>query len=51
MILPVEDRGADRAEKLAARGFEQVEIARVIDVVAHGALGVGDPVKVAENRR
>ena len=39
---------AERADEFAARRLEQIEVARVINMVADGAFGVGDAVCVAE---
>ena len=47
-VLPGQDRAAERAQEFAARRFQQIEIARVIDMVADGAFGVGDAMEVAE---
>ena len=47
-FLPLEERGAEVAEEFAARDFEQVQVAPVVNVVADGAIGVGDAVRVVE---
>lgn len=47
-FLKREERGADGAEELAAGLLEEVEEARVVDVVPEGALGVGHAVGVSE---
>jgi hypothetical protein len=39
---------AEVAEKFAASGFEEVEVTRIIDVVADGAFGIRDAVGVGE---
>jgi len=43
-LLPGQHGIAEGADELAARGFEQVKISRMVDMVAEGALGVGDAV-------
>ena len=48
-LLNVLQRFAQGAAELAAGGFKQVEVARVINVIADGAFGVGDAVVVVEN--
>ena len=45
-FLPVEEGGAKVAEEFSAGGFEEVEVTGVVDVIAEGALGVGDAVGV-----
>jgi hypothetical protein len=37
------------AEEFATRGFKQIEMARVINVIADGAFGVGHAMLMAEN--
>ena len=48
LFLPVQDGRAERADEFAPRRLEQIEVARVINMVADGAFGVGDAVRVAE---
>jgi hypothetical protein len=45
-LLQSQNRLPERAEKFAARGLEQVKIARMINVVADGAFGVSDAVRM-----
>jgi hypothetical protein len=45
----VEKCPAEMPEVFAAGSFENVEKSSVIDVVAGGAVGVGDPAGVLEN--
>jgi len=47
-LLPLQKRRAQMAEKFAARGFEQIEIPRVIDVIPGGALGIGNSMDILE---
>jgi len=47
-FLPLQNRCAEGANEFAARGFEPVEIARVINVVANGTVGVADAVRMLE---
>jgi len=42
--LPFKERSAQAAEEFAAGGFEDFEVAGVIDVVADGAISVGNAV-------
>jgi hypothetical protein len=46
--LKAQQRRAKGAEEFTARGFKQVEVARVINVVAHGAIRVGDALVMDE---
>jgi hypothetical protein len=47
LLLKLGKWHAEMAEEFAAGGFEQVEVARVIDVIADGAVGVSHAVSVA----
>jgi len=47
-FLPLQNRRAERTDEFAARGFEPVEIARVINVVADGAVGVANTVRMTK---
>jgi hypothetical protein len=49
-LLPLQERRAPAAEKLSARGFEQFQVAAVVDVIAEGAICVSDAVRVTEWR-
>ena len=46
--LQFQDGMLEGAHEFAAGGFEQIQIAGMVNVVAHGAVGVGDAVGVAE---
>ncbi|MDB6019747.1 MAG: hypothetical protein JWR19_4236 [Pedosphaera sp.] len=48
LVLPVEKGGAEVAEEFAAGGFEEVEVAGVVYMVANGAVGVTDAVLVVK---
>jgi len=50
LLLPLEKRFSKLAKEFSASDFQNVEITRVIDVVADGTLGIGDAMGVAENR-
>ena len=50
-LLPLEKSGAEVTEEFAAGGFEEVEVAGVVEVVADGAFGVGDAMGVLKGRR
>src|SRR5687768_2435854 len=47
-FLPRQESLPEMAKEFAARSLQQVEITAVIDVIANGALGVGDAVMVSE---
>ena len=49
LFLQLEQRRAEFTEKLSAGGFEQIEVARVLNVVAEGAFGVSHAMDVPEN--
>jgi len=49
-FLPLQETCAEFTKKRAAGRLEQVEVARVINVVADGALGVGDSMQVTKGR-
>jgi hypothetical protein len=49
LVLEFEDWMAEGAHEFAARGFKDVEVARVVDVVAQRALRVDDTLVVAED--
>ena len=44
LLLPFEKGCAEVPEEFAAGDFQNVEVTRVIDVVAQGTLGIGDTV-------
>jgi hypothetical protein len=48
LLLPMAKGFAEMPEELAARGFKQVEIAPIIDMIADGTLGIGDTVREFE---
>ena len=48
MFLPLEQRRAEVAEEFTAGGFEQIQITGVINVIAGGAFGVSDAMRVFE---
>ena len=49
-LLPLQRGAAELAQKLPARLFQHVEVARVINVVAHGAFRINHAVRVSKNR-
>ena len=48
-FLPLKEGGAEVAEEFTARDFEQIQVTPVVNVVADGAIGVGDAVRVVED--
>ena len=46
--LHFEERNAEMAKKFATRGFQDIEVARVIYMVTEGAIGVNHAVNVTE---
>jgi hypothetical protein len=46
--LPLEERLADMPEELPASFFQQIKVSTIVDVIAHGAVRVGDPVGMTE---
>ena len=50
-VLQFQNGAAEGAEKFAARGLEQIKIARMINVVADGAFGVADAMVMDESFR
>ena len=49
LFLPMQESRAQMPEELAPSGFEQIEVARIIDVIAYSAFGVGYAMGVLEN--
>lgn len=47
-FLPLVEGGSEVAEEFSARGFEEVQVTGMIDVIAKGAFCVGDAVSVLE---
>ena len=47
--LQFEQRDAEVPEKFAARGFENIQITRVINVIADGAIGINHAMDMVEN--
>jgi hypothetical protein len=48
LLLPLQEGGAQVTEKFAARGFQQVEVTGIVDMIADGAIGVGHAMDVFE---
>ena len=40
MLLQTQERETQSPEEFTARGFKQIKVARMIDVITHRALGV-----------
>src|SRR6266404_7235686 len=49
LSLPLKKGAAQFAKELTASGFEQVQVAAIVYMVAERALSVGDPMRVAKN--
>jgi hypothetical protein len=48
-FLPLKKCRAEAAKEFATSGFEQIEVAAIIDVIADGAFGVGNAMLMSEN--
>ena len=48
-MLELVERDSQFPEEFAAGGFEEIEVAAVIDVISDGAIGVGDTMLMAKN--
>ena len=46
LVLPLEKTSSELAKEFSASGFEDVEVARVIDMIADSTLGIGDAMGV-----
>src|SRR5581483_5981632 len=51
LVLPLAEGDAKVAEEFATGAFQDVQVAGVVNMVADGAVGVGDPVLMAEDGR
>lgn len=49
LLLPFEKGWSELAEEFTTRGFEDVEVTGIVDVVPDGAFGIGDAMGVVEN--
>src|SRR6266436_212417 len=50
LLLPFKECAAQFPEEFPAGGFEQIEVTRIVYMVAEGAFAIGDPMRVAEDR-
>jgi hypothetical protein len=48
-VLELEEVSAKMANEFPAGGFEDVQVTGIVDVVADGAIGVGDAVVIVKN--